>query len=212
MPNVTTRHDDVNGHSSGSEHSLDEELRIPSIRTPGVRRLRTKNKALGSNAEPRRSGRNKYPVDKLTYDGYVAKHFAFMAKVVQDVEPTCFEEAAENDKWKEAMNEEMDALYGNETWELAPLPKGKKPTRCRWVYKIKHNSDGSVSRYKARLVAKEYAQMYGIDYEETFAHVAKMATVRAVIAVATTKGWIVHQMDVKNAFLHGDLQEKVYME
>ncbi|MCO5572574.1 hypothetical protein L7F22_026330 [Adiantum nelumboides] len=102
-----------------------------------------------------------------------------MAEVVQE---------AENDKWQEAMNEEMDALYGNETRELAPLSKGKKPNGCRWVYKIKHNSDGSVSRYKARLVAKGYAQMYGIDYEETFAHVAKMATIRAVIAAAIAKG------------------------
>ncbi|MCO5580163.1 hypothetical protein L7F22_034030 [Adiantum nelumboides] len=110
------------------------------------------------------------------------------------------------------MNEKMDALYGNETWELAPLLKGKKPIGCRWVYKIKHNNDVSVSRYKATLVAKEYAQTYGIDYEETIAPIAKMATVRAVIAVATAKGWILHQKDVKNAFLHGNLQEEVYME
>ncbi|MCO5594112.1 hypothetical protein L7F22_048133 [Adiantum nelumboides] len=151
-------------------------------------------------------------LDRLTYDGYVAKHFACMAKVAQDVEPTCFEEAAENDKWQEAMNEEMDTLYGNETWELAPLPKGKKPIGCRWVYKVKHNNDGSVSRYKARLVAKGYAQTYGIDYEETFAPVAKMATIRAVIAKVEAKGWILDQMDTKNAFLHGDLQEEMYME
>ncbi|MCO5569069.1 hypothetical protein L7F22_022776 [Adiantum nelumboides] len=110
------------------------------------------------------------------------------------------------------MNEEMDALYGNETWELVPLPKGKKPIGYRWVYKVKHNSNGSVSRYKARLVAKGYAQTYGIDYEEMFALVAKMATVRVVIAMAATKSWILHQMDVKNAFLHGDLQEEVYIE
>ncbi|MCO5603072.1 hypothetical protein L7F22_057216 [Adiantum nelumboides] len=135
-----------------------------------------------------------------------------MAKVVQNVELTCFEEAVENDKWQEAMNEEMDALYGNETWELVPLPKGKKPIGCRWVYKVKHDSDGSVSRYKARLVAKGYAQTYGIDYEEMFAPVAKMATIRVIIAVAAAKGWILHQMDVKNVFLHGDLQEQVYME
>ncbi|MCO5576616.1 hypothetical protein L7F22_030431 [Adiantum nelumboides] len=133
-----------------------------------------------------------------------------MEKVVQDVKPTCFEEAAKNFKWQEAINEEMDTLYGNETWQLVPLPKGKKPIGCRWVYKVKHNSDGSVSRYKARLVAKGYAQTYGIDYEETFAHVAKMATIRAVTAVAAAKGWILHQMDVKIAFLHGDLQEEVY--
>ncbi|MCO5588521.1 hypothetical protein L7F22_042478 [Adiantum nelumboides] len=114
--------------------------------------------------------------------------------------------------WQEAMNEEMNALYGNETWELVPLPKGKKPIGCRWVYKVKHNRDGRVSRYKTRLVAKGYAQTYGIDYEEMFALVAKMATVRAVIAVVAAKCWILHQMDVKNAFLHGDLQKEVYME
>ncbi|MCO5548205.1 hypothetical protein L7F22_001662 [Adiantum nelumboides] len=135
-----------------------------------------------------------------------------MANVVQDVEPTCFEEVAENVKWQEAMKEEMDALYGNETWELVPLPKCKKPIRYRWVYKVKHNNDGSVSRYKAKLVTKRYAQTYGIDYEETYALVAKMAIVRTVIVVVATKGWIFHQMDVKNALLHCDLQEEVYME
>ena len=75
------------------------------------------------------------------------------------------------------------------------------------MYKVKHNSDGSISRYKAMLVAKGYAQTHGIDYEETFAPIAKMATICSVIVVAITKGWFVHQMDVKNAFLHGDLLE-----
>ncbi|MCO5594768.1 hypothetical protein L7F22_048801 [Adiantum nelumboides] len=105
------------------------------------------------------------------------------------------------------MNEEMDALNGNEMWEFVTLPKDKKRIGCRWIYKVNYNSDGS-----DRLVAKGYAQTYGIDYEETFAPIAKMAIVRAIIVVATTKNWILHQMDVKNAFLHGDLQEEVYME
>ncbi|MCO5612357.1 hypothetical protein L7F22_066624 [Adiantum nelumboides] len=94
MPNVTAGHDDVDGHSSGSANSVHEKLGIPSVRTPGVKRLHAEKRALDSNAEPRRLGRNRYPVDRLTYDSYVAKHFAFMAKVAQDVEPTCFEEAA----------------------------------------------------------------------------------------------------------------------
>ncbi|MCO5596583.1 hypothetical protein L7F22_050648 [Adiantum nelumboides] len=145
MPNVTVGHDDVDGHSNGSEHSFDEELGIPPVR-PGVRRLHVEKSAPSSNAKPCRSRRNRYTVERLMDDGHVAKHFAFMAKVAQDVEPTCFEEATVW-QWND----------GNGTWELMPLPKGKKPIGNRWVYKVKHNSDGSVSRYKARLVAKGYA-------------------------------------------------------
>ncbi|MCO5609324.1 hypothetical protein L7F22_063550 [Adiantum nelumboides] len=115
-------------------------------------------------------------------------------------------------KWEQAMDEEMVAIDINETWELVPLPEGKKSIGCKWVYKVKHNADGIISRYKARLVAKGYAQMYGIDYDKTFSPISKMATICTVIAVAASKGWLLHQMDVKNAFLHGDLQEVVYME
>jgi hypothetical protein len=110
------------------------------------------------------------------------------------------------------MDEEMAALDVNATWELVALPKDKKVIGCKWVYKVKHNVDGSVSKYKARLVAKGYAQTYGIDYEETYSPVAKMTTVRAIIAMAATKGWSLHEMDVKNVFLHGNLWEEVYME
>ena len=115
-----------------------------------------------------------------------------MAKVIQDVEPTCFEHATRNVHWDDAMNEEMAALEANDTWELVSLPKGKKAIGRKWVYKVKHKADGTIERYKARLVAKGYAQTYGIDYEETFTPVAKMAIVRAVIAVAASKGWIMH--------------------
>jgi len=135
-----------------------------------------------------------------------------MVKVIQEVEPTCFEQAVGNPKCDNAMDEEMVALDANATWELVVLPKDKKAIGCKWVYKVKHNPDGSMSRYKARLVAKGYAQTYGIDYEETYSPVAKMTIVRTIIAMAVAKGWSLHQMDVKNVFLHGDLQEEVYME
>jgi hypothetical protein len=137
-----------------------------------------------------------------------------MVKVIQEVEPTCFEHSIGNPKWDNAMDEEMATLdvNANATWELVALPKDKKTIGCKWVYKVKHNADGSVSKYKARLITKGYAQTYGIDYEETYSPIAKMTTIRTIIAMAATKGWSLHQMDVKNAFLHGDLQEEIYME
>ena len=109
------------------------------------------------------------------------------------------------------MQEELHALQENHTWDIVPCPSGVKPIGCKWIYSIKRRSDGSLDRYKARLVALGNKQEYGINYEETFALVAKMTTVRLVLAIAASKGWSLRQMDVKNAFLHGDLQEDIYM-
>jgi hypothetical protein len=111
-----------------------------------------------------------------------------------------------------AMMEELNALRKNRTWELTHLPAGKKAVTCKWIYTIKQNSEGKIERYKAILVTRGYTQTYGIGYDETFAPVAKMNTVRILISCAANFGWPLHQLDVKNAFLHGDLQEEVYME
>lgn len=162
-----------------------------------VRKTRDVLRAPGSEPILRRSTRARYPVDRLKYDGFTAIHYAYMVKVIQEPEPTSFEQAMGKEKWEKAMDEEMDALEANATWELVPLPKDKNAIGCKWVYKVKHNADGSVNRYKARLVVKGYAQTYGIDYEETFSPVARMATVRAVIAMAASKGWSLHQMDMQ---------------
>nr|CAN78876.1 hypothetical protein VITISV_033245 [Vitis vinifera] len=110
------------------------------------------------------------------------------------------------------MKEELDALTKNHTWDLVPLPPGQSVVGCKWIYKIKTCSDGSVERYKARLVAKGFTQEYGIDYEETFAPVARISSVRALLAVAAARQWDLFQMDVKNAFLNGDLSEADYMQ
>lgn len=110
------------------------------------------------------------------------------------------------------MNEEMSALERNETWDVVDRPNDKKAVGCRWIYTVKYRSDGSLDRYKARLVAKGYTQTYGIDYDETFAQVAKMNTVRVILSLAAHFGWELQQFDVKNASLHGDLEEEVYME
>ena len=127
-------------------------------------------------------------------------------------EPLTFEDAFDDPLWINAMQSEMDSIHRNGTWELCELPKGKNVIGTKWVYKIKRKSDGSIDRYKARLVAKGYAQQYGIDYEETFAPTSRMTTIRTVVALAAHRGWKVHQLDVKTAFLNGDLQEEVYVK
>jgi hypothetical protein len=109
------------------------------------------------------------------------------------------------------MDEEFAALMKNKTWRLVPPHSGKNIIDCRWIYKVKRKSDGSIDRYKARVVAKGFKQRYGIDYEDTFSPVVKIATVRLVLSIAVSRGWSLRQLDVKNAFLHGVLEEEVYM-
>ncbi|TYJ97307.1 Retrovirus-related Pol polyprotein from transposon TNT 1-94 [Cucumis melo var. makuwa] len=129
-----------------------------------------------------------------------------------DSELLNFEEALQNDKWKIAMDEEIKAIKKNDTWELSTLPNGKKAVGVKWVFKIKRNEKGEVERYKARLVAKGYSQRKGIDYDEVFAPVARLETIRLLIALAAQNNWKIFQMDVKSAFLNGYLEEEVYLE
>ncbi|WKA00225.1 hypothetical protein VitviT2T_018605 [Vitis vinifera] len=126
--------------------------------------------------------------------------------------PNSVQEALADPRWKTAMNEEMKSLQKNETWELVKCPPGKKPFGCRWIYTVKYKADGSLERFKARLVAKGYTQTYGIDYTETFAPVAKINTIRVLLSLAANLDWPLQQFDVKNAFLHGELSEEVYMD
>ena len=118
----------------------------------------------------------------------MAHHYAYMMHVAEVREPESYAEAAKDANWHAVMEEEIHALAENETLDLVDVPKGVKPIGCRWVYKVKYNTAGSVNLYKERLVAKGYAQQYNIDYDETFALVAKMMTVRVLFAVATLVG------------------------
>lgn len=129
-----------------------------------------------------------------------------------NVDPVYFEEAIQDENWKDAMNQEIDAIRRNETWELVKLPENKKALGVKWIYRTKLKQNGEVQKYKARLVVKGYKQKFGVDYEEVFAPVTRLETVRLLLALAAKNNWKVHQMDVKSAFLNGYLEDEIYVE
>ena len=121
-------------------------------------------------------------------------------------------EATTQQVWVDAMIEEYKSIMKNDFWEVVPRPTGKSVVTSRWLYKIKHVADGSVEKYEARFVARGFTQKEGIDYDETFAPVARYTTIRTIISLAAVFRWKLHQMDVKIAFLNGKIEEEVYIE
>ena len=155
-------------------------------------------------ARPSRPQRERKPVERYGF-----------AKVA--FEPTTYEEAMaspDKDKWIEAINEEIFAIMDNKTWDeydRSELPAGRKAIGSRWVFKVKLNADGSVERFKARLVCKGYSQISGIDYDETFAPVSRYDSLRLITALAAHFNLDLHQLDIKTAFLNGQLDEEIWM-
>jgi len=126
--------------------------------------------------------------------------------------PSRFSQALKSPHWFQAMSEEFSALINNQTWELCPRPLHKNIISNKWVFRVKQKADGTLDRFKARLVAKGFQQQDGIDFTETFSPVVKSPTIRAILAIATHFDWPIQQLDVSNAFLHGSLEEEVFME
>jgi hypothetical protein len=148
-------------------------------------------------------GKVKYGLEKVVnYSKLSSENFSFVSSLNKTVEPKFFFQAVKDPNWVTAMNEELEALNINDTWDLVDLPPGRKTVGCKWVYKIKYKSTGEIERYKARLVAKGYSQKEGIDFDETFSPVVKMFTVRCVIALSVERSWPLFQLDVNNAFLY----------
>jgi hypothetical protein len=153
-----------------------------------------------------------HPIEhNLSYAHLSDSHKAFTLALSTHTEPQFYHEALHSPQWCEVMSKELNALEANHTWVLTSLPPRKHSIDCKWVYKLKFKSDGSIERYKARLIAKGYNQQEGIDYFETFSPVAKLVTIRSFVAIAIAKGWSLTQLNVNNAFLHGDLDEEVFM-
>ena len=126
--------------------------------------------------------------------------------------PKGFKSTAKNPQWLMAMEEEMVALHSNETWELVPRPHNTNIVGSKWIFHTKFHSDGTIDRYKARLVAQGFTQVPDIDYSHTFSPVVKASTVQIVLSLAVMQKWPLHQLVVKNAFLNGQLSDTVFME
>lgn len=131
---------------------------------------------------------------------------------VEAVEPSTIEEAFASSEWRDAAQAEYDVLIRNATWDLVPLPPSRKVIRCKWLFKVKQNPDGSVDCRKARLVAKGCSQVPSCDFQETFSLVVKPATIKVILSIIVSRGWSLRQVDVNNAFLNGDVDSKVFMQ
>ncbi|RVW82223.1 Retrovirus-related Pol polyprotein from transposon RE2 [Vitis vinifera] len=180
------------------------------VPTVGLDSLGLDNTSNGQSAPMGKGMRDKFP-------SVLLRDFVTHTMVAESPSPTTPSpqhpsEAMKDVGWQKSMHEEIRALEENGTWTLEPLPKGKRALGSQWVYRTKYFSNGDIERLKSRLVVLGNHQEAGIDYHKTFSPVAKMTTVRAFLAIAASKNWELHKMDVHNAFLHGDLEEEVYMK
>jgi len=149
--------------------------------------------------------------DYVSNEGLLKEETELNKVIVTYEGPLSYKEAMKSYKWREAMDVEIESIQRNETWSLTELPAGTKKIGVKWIYKTKLNESGKVDKLKARLVAKGYAQQHGVDYTEVFALVARMDTVRMIIALAAQRSWLIYQLDVKFAFLHGELSEDLFV-
>ena len=162
--------------------------------------------------EPRHSNREKRGVPPLRF---IEAYLASAADVGADQNPQSVQEALQGEhkeEWQQAMNSEMASLRENGVYELVDRPKGKKVVKSKWVFRVKTNEKGEIEKYKARVVAKGYSQVEGVDYDQTFSPTVRFESIRQLVALGASKGFEMHQMDVTTAFLYAPLEEVVYME
>lgn len=193
--NIDDHHDNINEEDQHEADDGNDHDPQPQIQQP-VRQ------------SSRQSNRPRY------LDDYVLQAELAIERLLLSIndEPRNYLEAKKSSKWRGACGEEIVSINKNETWILVDKPSGAKVIGLKWIFKIKRNADGTIKKFKARLVAKGYVQESGIDYDEVFAPVARLETIRLLSALAASHGWQIHHLDVKTAFLYGELKEDVYVE
>lgn len=161
---------------------------------------------------PKQLPLNQHPMQTRAKAG-IFKPKALSAQIsFDDIEPQNFQHALRSPAWKKAMQNELSALARNQTWSLCTLPPNKELVSCKWIFKLKKDADGNIVKHKARLVARGFTQTFGLDYTDTFSPVVKPITMRTVLAIALSRNWAIHQIDVDNAFLNGELHEEIYLQ
>ncbi|GAA0144190.1 transmembrane signal receptor [Lithospermum erythrorhizon] len=165
-----------------------------------------------ANEEELEQRRDELPQGRIRRPPRWMSDYVNLVQGTTEEDPIHFDEAVKYKKWRVAMDAEIQSIVKNKTWSLTKLPKNGKKIGMKWIYKTKKDENGNVIKHKARLVAKGYVQKEGIDYSEVFAPVARMDIVRMILSIAANQGWMVHQLDVKSAFLHGELIEEVFIE
>lgn len=169
----------------------------------------------GSRRSERSKKRRNRLIEEEDFGKLVESAASYLREPDNLKEPESFKEAInspQSNEWKKAMDDEFKSLKENKTWKLMKLPKGRRAVKSKWTYKLKRGSDGKLRRFKARLVAKGYSQRKGVDFKETYAPVVRYESVRTLLSIAAAKDLEIIQLDVKTAFLHGDLEEEIYLE
>lgn len=218
-------HDDDENHSTasdgvGNDSQLDNGVDLDDTGDIRDNVNSANGNSIGNNdrAIPRRSERVRRPPDR--YGEFASQceedvHMALSAEAFVDDDPLTIEEAKHRidwPEWKKAIDSEYNSLLENNTWTVCELPKGRTAISNKWVFKLKRKADGSIDKYKARLVARGFSQKAGFDYNETYAPVAKLVTLKTLLSIANQDDMHIHQMDVKSAFLNGELSEDIYMQ
>ena len=207
-------HSSFEGQEQNVDQLIDKEYFYPDFKYEDHDR-KPENQQNVPEAPPARPQRNRDPLNR--YGAVIGEwwnYINFASGTADTVEPKNITEALDGqhaDQWKEAADSEYDSLIKNHTWDLVEPPEGKNIVGCKWVFKLKHNADGSIDRYKARLVAQGYSQEPGQDYDEIYAPVAKYTSIRSVLAIANQLDLDIHQMDIKTTFLNGNLENEIFM-